>query len=38
MCPTKKMGDLILKGILRKYSIQASVKSKEGEMGGARDD
>lgn len=34
MCPTKKMGDLIPKGILRKYSIQASVMSKEGKWEG----
>lgn len=34
--PTKKMEDLILKPILRKYWVQASFVSREGEMGGIK--
>lgn len=33
--PDEKMGDLILKYILRKYRVKASFMSKEEEMGRA---
>lgn len=36
--PAEKMGDLILKPVLRRYGVQASFMPREGGMGGAGGD